>query len=321
MTESQIRLYHAITNIDDDIIEEAQISAEKRKVSFVRYFAIAASFCVIAAGAILLFAQHKLPVNPPQNEDIQPSMTQAVQPTQDVIDSTSIAPDYSAINYSNIALPSAQVDAFLMEQYAGVSIDIAPFDEAFLSECCGVLEGTVTRIYPKHYTYDFYDDKFGETELYHSYADTVVYELEIEKVWYGEAFAEGSEILIEDQFFFPDSLFSLMVGRSYVLPIYREGDTVRTIATKEVASGDLSRDSVYSTKYPFHPQITRTEDGCYLVTTDWPSLTAAPCRVVNMEAETEYEGFFKDKFRLVYEEDFSVRLMSLIHMQLEASVN
>jgi len=318
MTESQIRLYHAITNIDDDIIEEAQRSAEKRKPAFMRFLTVAASFCLLAAGAILLFSQHKLPVNHPRSEDLPLTPTQTVQPTPNVVDSTPVPLDYSAINYDSLELPSAQTDEIMMEQFAGVSIDIAPFDEAFLSECCGVLEGTVTRIYLKHYTYDFYDDKFGETELYHGYADTVVYELAIEKVWYGEAFAEGSKILIEDQFFFADSYFSLMVGRNYVLPIYKEGDTVGTIATKEVASGDLSRDSVYSTEYPFHPQITRTEDGCYLVTTDWPTLTSGPCRVVNMENEESYEGFFKDKLRLVYEEDFSVRLTSLIHTQLES---
>ena len=318
MTGSQIRLYHAITNIDDDIIDEVQSSIEKRKTSFTRYFTVAASFCVIVAGAILLFSQHKLPVNPPQDEDIQPPTTQTAQQTPNVIDSMPTTPDYSAINYNNIELPSAQTDPVLMEQFASVSIDIAPFDEAVLSECCGILEGRITKIYSKHYTYDFYDDKFGEMELYHSYSDSIIYELEVEKVWYGTAFSEGSTILIEDQFYFPDSYFALMEGRSYVLPIFEYGDTVMTGATGEIASGDLSRDSIYCTEYPFHPQITRTEDGCYLVTTDWPSLTAGPCRVVNMEAETEYEGFFKDKFRLVYAEDFSERMMSIIHTRLEA---
>ena len=197
-------------------------------------------------------------------------------------------------------------------------IDILPFDEAFLSKCCGILEGTIARIYPKHYTFDYYYDKFGEMELFHSFSDSIVYELEIEKVWYGTSFAEGTTVLIEDQFFFPDSYFSLMEGRSYVLPIYEYGDTVRTFATGEIASGDLSRTSVYSTEYPFHPQITRTEDGCYLVTTDWPSLTSGPCRIVKIENDDSYEGFFKDKLRLVYGEDFSERLISLIQTQLEA---
>ena len=108
-----------------------------------------------------------------------------------------------------------------------------------------------------------------------------------------------------------------MAGRSYVLPIYEYGDTVRTFATGEIASGDLSRDSVYSTEYPFHPQITRTEDGNYLVTTDWPSLTADPCRIVNMDEES-YDGLYKDQLRLVYAEDFAERMRSMIRIRFEA---
>lgn len=315
MTDSRIRLYQAITDIDDDIIEEAQ--GITKKPTIVRFLALAASFCIIIAGAIMLFSQNKFPVYPSQNADLQTPNVLENPPAPTTVDNTSSVLDYSAINYNSLALPAAQADPAMMEQFSNYSVDVLPFDEAFLSDCCGILEGTIKRIYSKHYTYDFYDDKFGETELYHSFSDSIVYELEIEKVWYGTAFTERSTILVEDQFFFPDMYFSLMEGRTYVLPIYEYGNTVNTLPNKEVASGDLTRDSVYSTVYPFHPQITKTEDGCYLVTTDWPTLTTAPCRAINMEEIDSYESFFKDKLRLVYEEDFAERILSVIHTSIE----
>ena len=318
MTDKSIRLYQAITDLDEDIIEEAQSSTVKKIPAFVKVLAAAACFCVIAAGAFLLFSQNRLPIHPPQNESPQPQATQAAQPTPSVIDSTSAPFDYSEIKYSSLALPAAEIDPSLVAlNGTAAMIDVLPFDEAFLSECCGILEGTITTIYHKHYTFDYYDDKFGEMELFHSFSDSIVYEVEIEKVWYGTAFTEGTTVLIEDQSFFPDSYFSLMAGRSYVLPIYEYGDTVRTFATGEIASGDLSRTSVYSTEYPYHPQITRTEDGNYLVTTDWPSLTAEPCRVVNVDEES-YDGLYKDQLRLVYAEDFAERMMTLIRIRFEA---
>lgn len=315
MTDSRIRLYQAITDIDDDIIEEAQ--GITKKPTTVRFLVLAASFCIIIAGAIMLFSQNELPIYPGQNADLQTPSVQENPPASTTVDYTPSVPDYSAINYSSLALPAAQADPAIMEQFSNYSADILPFDEAFLSDCCGILEGTIKRIYPKHYTYDFYDDKFGETELYHSFSDSIVYELEIEKVWYGTAFTERSTILVEDQFYFPDMYFSLMEGRTYVLPIYEYGDSANTLPGKEVTSGDLTRDSVYSTVYPFHPQITKTEDGCYLVTTDWPSLTTEPCRTINMEEVDSYESFFKDKLRLVYEEDFAERILSVIHTSIE----
>lgn len=317
MTDKSIRIFQAITDIDQDIIEEAQSSTAKKRPAFAKILAVAASFCVMATGAFLMFSQNRLPINPPQSEVVQPQATQEAQSTPNAIDGTSAPLDYSEIKYSSLALPAAEVDPSIAAlDGTAAMIDVLPFDEAFLSECCGILEGTITAIYPKHYTFDYYDDKFGEMELFHSFSDSIVYELEIEKVWYGTAFAEGTTVLIEDQSFFPDSYFSLMAGRSYVLPIYEYGDTVRTFATGEIASGDLSRDSVFSTEYPFHPQITRTEDGNYLVTTDWPSLTAEPCRVVNM-GEESYDGLYKDQLRLLYAEDFAERMMTLIHTRLE----
>lgn len=321
MTDSQIRLYSAISNIDDDIIEEVHTITKKSNSTLVRVISLAASFCVVLVGAILLFSQNRFPNYPAQSTENRTPVEQERQPSPSAIESMPTIPDYSEINFSGLSLPRAQVDSALLEQFADYSIDILPFSEDFLSECCGILEGTIKRIYPKHYTFDYYDDKFGELELYHSYSDSIIYELEIEKVWYGADFTEGTTILVEDQFYFPDSYFALMEGRCYVLPIFEYGDTVMTFATGEIASGDLSRDSIYSTEYPFHPQITRTEDGCYLVTTDWTSLTADPCRVVNMDSETEYEGFLNDNLRLVYADDFSERLMTIIHAQLEVSDN
>lgn len=313
MTDSSIRLYRAITGIDDEIIDEANGVAGK-KPSAARFLAAAAALCVISAGAVMLLSHNRPPVYPAEMQT--PDVIEG-QPAPIAADSTPAAPDYGAILYAELSLPAAQADPALTERFAGASaIDIDIFRESDLSACCGILEGRINNIYTKHYTYDYNYDKFGKTELFHGYSDSIVYELAVEKVWYGSEFAEGTTVLIEDQFYFPDMLFSLLKGRAYVIPISEYGNTVRVYSGNEEPSGDLSRDSVYSTVYPFHPQITKTEDGNYLVTTEWPSLTVEPCRTVVMEED--YDGSFKDEVRLVYPEDFAERLTGVIQAQLKA---
>ena len=41
--------------------------------------------------------------------------------------------------------------------------------------------------------------------------------------------------------------------------------------------------SVYSTIYPYHPQIEVTNDGSYLISQDWTTLTAKNAREVIMD--------------------------------------
>ena len=110
MTDKSIRIFQAITDIDQDIIEEAQSSTAKKRPAFAKILAVAASFCVMATGAFLMFSQNRLSINPPQSEVVQPQATQEAQSTPNAIDGTSAPLDYSEIKYSSLALPAAEVD-------------------------------------------------------------------------------------------------------------------------------------------------------------------------------------------------------------------
>ena len=314
MTDQGIRLYKAITDIDDEIIEEAQKKETPQKTGrrfYVAMIAAAAAACVILAGVLLYSGAIGGGMG-------GGSMAGGGGPAAGgAIDREER--DYSPIAYIDLALPEAKETPGMEDQtFGGASVDIVAFDESFLSDCCGILEGTILQIYPKEYDVDFYDDKFGPVELYHGKAYSVVYKMVIENVWYGEGFAVGDTIFVEDEYYQLDPLASLAEGRTYVIPIYEAGDQIgeATHSVHELAPGDFTRDSIYSTIYPYHPQITKTEDGCYLLTNDWQTLAAEPCRAVITDADDFDAGsYYEDKFCLVYGDDFWERLSLLIQEQ------
>lgn len=314
MTDQGIRLYKAITDIDDAIIEEAQREETPQKTSkgfYVAVIAAAAAACVILAGVLLYSGAIG------SGRSGGGSMAGG-GPAAGGVDSEER--DYSPISYKLLMLPEAKETQGLGDlAFGGAAIDIASFDESLLSDCCGILEGTIIQRYPKEYDVDYYDDKFGPVELYHGKAFSVVYEMIIENVWYGEDFTVGDSIFVEDEYYQLDPLASLVNGRTYVIPLYEAGDQIGEAAysVHELAPGDYTRDSIYSTIYPYHPQITKTEDGNYLLTSDWQTLAAEPCRAVITDAnDFNVDSYYSDKFCLVYGDDFSERLSTLIQEQL-----
>lgn len=177
------------------------------------------------------------------------------------------------ISYSSLPLPQGQVMPDILLEYAASSqstADVLPFSEELLSESSAILEGRITDMYLKRYTYDTYNDKFGPKEVYHNRSSSVVYELTVDKVWYGDESLTGTSVLIEDDIYLIDSYFSLKVGRSYVIPVCDLAPEKQI--WEEYAGGDLTRDGRYTTLYPHHPQIEVTSDGDYIVTTDWETL-------------------------------------------------
>ncbi|MCI9232590.1 MAG: hypothetical protein HFH96_16045 [Lachnospiraceae bacterium] len=187
------------------------------------------------------------------------------------------------ISYSSLPLPQGQVMPDILLEYAASSqstADVLPFSEELLSESSAILEGRITDMYLKRYTYDTYNDKFGPREVYHNQSSSVVYELTVDKVWYGDESLTGTSVLIEDDIYLIDSYFSLKVGRSYVIPVCDLAPEKQI--WEEYAGGDLTRDGRYTTLYPHHPQIEVTSDRDYIVTTDWETLCpegASPIRL------------------------------------------
>ena len=333
MKNSKIRLYEAIGEIDPDIVEEAGAKAdESRKSPFkFRYLAMAASFCVILAGIILFATRAPASPQPVENavvpefsvkeSTISAAADQEPVSREDVSSGTAVsarteAPDYSPVRYSSLLLPEAEINPELEAVSSGGDLSIVSFSESMLSDADAILEGSVGRVYSKHYPYSFYDDKFGKTELYHSFTDTVVYEFTVEKVWYGSGFEPGTTVLIEDEYYPIDPLSPVRQGRSYVIPIYEYGEAIQVWTPNgEIAQGDLTRDASYSTLYEFHPQITKTEDGNYLVASDWKTLCRTPSREVVLEGEEafDYEGWLS--FCLFYPEDFEQGFTALIEAE------
>lgn len=188
------------------------------------------------------------------------------------------------LSYSSLSLPQGQVRPEVISEYAASSqsaAEILPFSEKMLSKSSAILEGRITDMYLKRYSYDIYDDKFGPKELYHGQSCSVVYELTVDKVWYGDESLSGSSVLIEDDIYLIDSYFSLKVGCSYVIPVSDLDQEKRILG--EYAGGDLTRDGRYTSLYPHHPQIEVTADGDYIVTTDWETLCPDSARDILLD--------------------------------------
>lgn len=200
------------------------------------------------------------------------------------------------VSYDSLQLPPGQIKPDILVQFKDglANADVLPFDEDMLSDCCAILEGEITDMYLKNYSYDTYDDKFGSTEIYHNQASSVVYELTVSKVWYGDQSLSGTSVLIEDDVYLMDSCFSLKTGRSYVIPIQDAGETRQVW---RYAGGDLTKDSRYAILYPYHPQIEATLDGSYIVSTDWKSLCPEDAPAIDISTEPGGEvGSYTDTY-------------------------
>lgn len=292
-----IEISEIIGNINDKYIDEAILYTGKEKS--IRHnkpekwgVAIAACLCIVV---IVTFRDSEA-----DNTEIQGQ----IPTTQEEIDT-------SPVYYSSLMLP----DGVLNEEAFAVSesamMDITSFDESVLSQdhCCMIIEGTVTDIYVKHYTYDIYSDKFEENGILHGKTDTIVYEVAVDKTWYGKDIS-GDTILIEDTSYFIEPILAVKKGGRYVLPLHEYGDSIWTLG-HEYAGGDITRETVYSTIYPFHPQIEVTNDGLYVVSEDWTTLTSQNAKKIIMDTLDDYD-FWKDKMYLVDGKAFEEQMAILI---------
>ncbi len=220
-------------------------------------------------------------------------------------------PQDTSILYSELALSDDMANEEILSHFQGSEMDILPFDESMLSDCTAILEGKITNMYLKQYDVVTANDKFSKDGRLNWNIKTVIYELQITKSWYGNSYSTQT-ILIEDQTFFQDEVFSMKVGHKYVIPIYEAGNVIYT-THHEYISGNIKRDSTFSTFYPFHPQIEVTEDNAYIVSTNWPSLTAENDQKIIMDVELGNVGsYYKDRMVLIDSESFERRMEVLV---------
>lgn len=299
-------LLDAVGGIDAKYVEN---STRKRKSGreplWAKIVSVAACLCLIVGAAVLFRPGTS---NPPVGDNTIVGDTTAPLPTDQTIDT-------SPVYYSSLMLADSVLNEEALAFSSSVMFSVKAFDESMLSQdhCCMIIEGTVVNLYVKHYTYDIYSDKFEGNGILHGRTDTIVYEVAVDKTWYGGDIS-GETIFVEDISYFTEPILAVKEGRRYVLPIYKSGDTISI--SGEFAGGDITRDSQYSTLYAHHPQIEVTNDGSYLVSQDWTTLVADNAKEVIMDTLDE-EDYWKDKIYLVDENTFANQMAILIDSVLE----
>ena len=317
------KLLEAIGEINDEAIRGAREKREPKSREWIKWASMAAGLCL---AFLSIFALSKLRSSAPMDGgagsasldgapdgDISGSGDQASKDGE-IGEQDSMAQtenDTSPVYYSSLTLADGALDEEALAFSESSTMDVKAFDESMLSQdnCCMIMEGTVVDLYVKHYTYDIYSDKFEENGILYGITNTIVYEVAVDKTWYGEDIS-GDTILIEDTSYFTEPVLAVKEGGRYVLPLYEYGDSIWTLG-HEYAGGDITRETVYSTIYPYHPQIEVTDDGSYLVSQDWTTLTAKNAREVIMDTLDEGD-FWKDKMYLVDENTFAEQMAVLV---------
>ncbi len=314
-------LLDAVGGINAKYVENAaQKRTQKRAPLWAKIVPIAACVCLIVGAAVLF--KLDAPNSPVGDNTIGvPNNTSGDLPSGSRDDATVTssvddkAIDESPVYYSSLMLANSVLDEETLAFFKPDQLDVTVFDESTLSQghCCTIIEGIVVNLYVKHYNYDVYSDKFEKNGILHNRTDTIVYEVAVDKTWYGEDISGGT-IFVEDTSCFTEPILAVKEGRRYVLPLYEYGETIWT-GVHEYAGGNITRDSQYSTIYPYHPQIEVTNDGSYLISKDWTTLVANNAKEVIMD--TLDDDFWKDKMCLVDENTFSKQMAILIDRILE----
>lgn len=231
-----------------------------------------------------------------------------IEPTASTSETTSVPKNEKGeILYSNI-VKSSKTDESILNAAMGSTMCIAAFNENFLDRSAAIVEGEIISMRVKEYSYLVPCDKFSEDGTLLEKPVTVIYELATEKVWCGDIQA-GETVVIEDMLYFTEEIFLMKIGHSYVIPLCNSGNK---IYEGEVISGDVTRESNYSTVYTFHPQIEVTESG-YIVSGDWETLIDKSAEKIVMDIELGETGeYYKDKMYLLSKTTFNKNMEKLI---------
>lgn len=222
----------------------------------------------------------------------------------------------SSVNYSSLDLPKGN-DKSTINDYTNMrSMCLKGFEESDIKGCSAIIEGTITKMYVKDYNFQTYSDKFEKGGKLNDKRKSVVYELDVDKVWYGGEEFKSSTYTIEDEMFLAHSMFSLKIGHKYVLPVANVGPELYIY--DNYASGNITRDSEYVTIYPYQPQIEVTNDDQYIVNTDWKTLTEGRVKDIIVDMETnDTDFYYKDKMKLIHKDIFEKNISNLIDKYLK----
>ncbi|MBR4881569.1 MAG: hypothetical protein IKU19_06515 [Clostridia bacterium] len=206
---------------------------------------------------------------------------------------------YDGIPYSALEISDTELDPGLEGIYGAMTADIASFYEEYIADAVAVVEGRVKNVRIKNYEYTTDYDKFKEGGSTRYLWDTVVYEIEVEKIYKGEL---GTEIFIVEDTILFDSMFYLKEGHRYVVSVIQTTEDVAYgLWQGNITEGSNKKESIYSSLYPYHPGIEITEDGYYLFPDDWTTLASSDEAVKVTMDEPFGCGtvYFKDKMMLI----------------------
>ena len=288
MNNESIEIIRDTLKADSELMERTKSLAVIRKRRNTHISALIAACLLVIIGT-------SLAVTKMQNGDFTVTVNETTEEKED-----------KELVYSDL-VPHKSLAEEKIGGYALLSI--APFSEFYLEDCVAVIEGEVISVREKEYTVLYEFDKFEKGGILTGKTQTLIYEIKVEKVWYGDIKA-GEIVTVENEMF---RMFAQTVGRKYVLPLCDEGENIKLDeAGQRYLSGDIKRESRYSIIYPCHPQIERIENG-YLFTDNWISLITGETKSVKVDIPlTEAEEEYADKMNLNSEEVFTEQFTKLL---------
>ena len=253
----------------------------------------------VAACLVVLFA---LGLTMPKGENIVP--------TESVKHTTNAEGNYV---YSEMVDENG-LDESLKGYHLSAYIDRMCFNEDLLvySDCIAVVEAVVKDVRLKEYVIVSECDKFDKNGTLTEIANSLVCQLDITKVWYGDL-KENQTVTVEAQLFSFDEAMCIKEGHRYVLPLCDSGDKISGFAsTGPIISGDLTRESNLDIIYAMQPQIEKV-DGGYIFNSLWESLVCDECIKIEMDMELGEEAeFYRDKMLYLPEKAFSERFQIIV---------
>lgn len=297
----------AMEYIDDEIVEEVmerhiskkqvQKKIPRRQIK-TKAFAIAASLLLMVG--IWGICQRYLFIGGNTNQSIEVSQAPTILREEEKLP--------SSIKYEDLKLAEVTENIDNIEDISNISIlwdmTLAEFKESMLADSQSIVEATVKKAYVKEYEYKVEEDKFEKNRTRTRKAYTIIYEVEIDHVWYGN-YKKGDKVIIEEESVACFSTLSsyLEIGKSYVLPLYEGNDNIHILSGEKLLSGNIKKQSRMGIIYhPFHKQIEITLDHKYIAGSDWTVLSKEKNKAeVEMDKK---ENDMVEKFYLYTEDTF-----------------
>ena len=289
--------------IDEKYIEEAEEKTTRKNIRIP--ILIAACFMLVLLVAALPFF-----IKEAQQPDV-PKVHTAVDTTERPEVTYTPSRVYDGIPYSELDISDTELDPALNDLVGGSAM-LADFVEEDLVHATAVIEGRVVGVRTKLYNILTDHDKFGDGCGTRYFENSVVYDIEVEKVYMGKI--DADEIFtVEVRVVAPRYTFHLKEGHSYVIPV-RKVDEEWGFWQGNVVEGSTERDSMNSILYSYHPQIERTEDGYYIFSDDWTTLASseAALRVTMDVPYDKYKQSYNDKMMLIDSVNFEKCLEEIL---------